>query len=175
MFSITIGSYGLHCADELPVIYHEYCKHAQLVDEFNIRSNDEDGLCFVAIERDNGWPFLVVTQRYHPAGSGFYPGVALVPETDIAFIGAGTRLLAYQLKSPQRLWEDITDGFWGWKRHGDFIVMSSELEMAVWNIYGEKLWSKFVEPPWNYEVSGNTVRLDVMGTISSFSIGLGPS
>ncbi len=169
MFSITLGNYGLLCTEELPAIYHEYCEHARLVDEFNIKSKEE-GLCFVAIQRENDWPFLVVVQSYHPAGNGFSPGIALVPETDIAFIGAGSRLLAYQLKSPKRLWEDITFGFWGWGRFGNFIVMSSEEEMAVWNIYGEKLWSKFVEPPWNYEVTGDMVRLDVMGTKSSFSI-----
>ncbi len=41
MFSITLGNYGLLCSEEIPAIYHEYCKHAQLVDEFNIKSSED--------------------------------------------------------------------------------------------------------------------------------------
>jgi hypothetical protein len=36
------------------------------------------------------------------------------------------------------------------------------------------IWTTFVEPPWTYEVPEGMVRLDVMGTISSFPLESGP-
>jgi hypothetical protein len=53
---------------------------------------------YLSVAVDDGqenWP-LLVTQRYSPSGSGFEPGVLLVPETGMLFIGAGTRLLGYR-------------------------------------------------------------------------------
>jgi hypothetical protein len=91
-------------------------------------------------------------------------------------VGAGTRLLAYDLQNLRRIWEDAADtGFWRWKRHGEVIVMSAELELAAWTLEGKKLWSTFVEPPWFYEVRGARVYLDVMGRKSVFDLGNGPS
>lgn len=94
----------------------------------------------------------------------------------VSLWGAGTRLLAYDLQEPRRLWEDAADsGFWGWRRHGDTIVMSAELELAAWTLEGNKLWSTFVEPPWLYEVRGSRVHLDVMGEKSVFELRRGPA
>jgi hypothetical protein len=121
---------------------------------------------------------LVVTQWFSPSVAGFSPGVLVVSERQVAFIGAGTRLLCYGRPGDQwiRLWEDEADvGFWGWRRHGNVVVMSAEIEMAAWNISGEKLWTSFVEPPWSYEVIEGIARLDVMGTVSSFPLDTGPT
>jgi hypothetical protein len=83
------------------------------------------------------------------------------------FIGAGERLLAYDLKNPRRIWEDRADyGFWRWHRHEGFVLMAAELEFAVWLLNGQKLWTTFVEPPWDFQVSGSSVRLDVMGQVN---------
>lgn len=49
------------------------------------------------------------------------------------FLGVGERILAYDLNGPTRLWEDTADtGLLGWARHGAFVVMSAELELAAW-------------------------------------------
>ena len=107
--------------------------------------------------------------------AGFSPGVLVVPETDVLFVGAGERLLAYDLAHPARLWEDVAKvGFWGWARYGDVVVMSAELELAAWDIEGTKLWTTFVEPPWSYEVTDDILKLDIMGVKSEFSLGRGP-
>jgi len=53
--------------------------------------------------------------------------------------------------------------------------MSAELELAAWTLAAKKLWSTFVEPPWDYEVHGARVHLDVMGTKSVFDLENGPS
>src|SRR5262245_48750866 len=128
MFQIAIDCYTLLCShDGLPDLYNDYCEKAVLADEFNITAS-EGRNCFVAVQKGGGWPFLVVAQRYMPDG-GFYPGAILVPETKILFVGAGQRLLAYNLEPPGKLWEDETDcGFWQWQRHGNTVVMSAELE-----------------------------------------------
>jgi hypothetical protein len=99
----------------------------------------------------------------------------VIPETHLLFIGAGTRLLAYDLRGPRRLWQDEADtGFWFWQRHGEVIVMSAELELAAWDTQGRKLWTTFVEPPWSYEVRGSDLVLDVMGRTTTFPLEVGP-
>jgi L-alanine-DL-glutamate epimerase-like enolase superfamily enzyme len=127
------------------------------------------------VARGSSWPFLVVAQRYSPSGSGFNPGALVVPETDVLFVGAGVRLLAYDLADSTRIWEDLADfGFWNWARPDEHVLMSAELELAAWDLHGRKSWSTFVEPPWGYEVREGQVELDIMGNKSSFPIGLGP-
>jgi hypothetical protein len=176
MFTCTCGHYTLLLnSDGLPDMSGEYVRHAQLADEHTVQSARHQG-AFIAVRKGNDWPFLVVTMQYSPSEeAGFHPGVALIPETETLFIGAGERLLAYRLNPPSRLWEDQADtGFWGWERVGEFVLMSAELELAAWNLEGRKLWSTFVEPPWEYSISGDAVHLDVMGQKSSFSLQQGP-
>jgi hypothetical protein len=120
---------------------------------------------------------IIVSQHFAPGPeSAFYPGVLIVPETALLLIGAGTRLLAYDLETAERLWEDEeSTGFWGWKRHGEFILMSAELGLAAWSLNGVKLWSSFVEPPWTYSISNDIVTVDVMGQLCTFPIRTGPN
>lgn len=176
MFSISCGHYTLYCkAAELPFLHEEYCKYARLVDEFGLAEKNGE-ICFVAAGDDSDLPFLVVVQRYSPTEvGGFSPGLMLIPETKLLFIGAGERLLAYDLVKPKRLWEDEADtGFWRWKRHDDMVVMSAELELAAWDLEGRKQWTTFVEPPWSYTVAGGEVSLEVMGRRSKFPLRGGP-
>lgn len=175
MFKLVIGNYIFLCNhDGLPDLYNEYCHHAHLFEEFNITSS-EGRMCFVGVQTKDNWPFLVVAQRYSPAGCGFNPGAILVPETNILFVGAGERLLAYTLEPAAKIWEDQADcGFLSWQRHENTIVMSAELELAAWDIRAQKLWTMFVEPPWEYEVHDGMIHLDVMGIKSQFELERGP-
>jgi hypothetical protein len=165
------------CLNAPPPARANYREHARVVEEFDLKA-PEGRYCFLAVARSGvDWPSLVVEQRYAPSSeSGFYPGALLVPESHILFVGAGTRLLAYQLHdTPRRLWEDYAQcGFWSWARIDDVVLMSAELEFAAWSADGVKLWSTFVEPPWSYSVAEDQVHLDVMGTRSSFSLARGP-
>lgn len=178
MFTVCIGNYSLILQDRgLPSMADEYAKRASLNEHFET-SDDCGEWCYVAISntKRTEWPFLTVTQRYSPSTAGFEPGVILIPETQKLFIGAGERLLAYDLGQPKRLWEDNADtGFWCWARHNDTIIMSAELELAAWNVSATKLWSTFVEPPWDDTVSEGTVNLDVMGVKSRFDLIAGPN
>lgn len=171
MLTVTYQDYTICLEERLPTRYKEYCKYARLVEEVGL-NNPPVGMCFVAVKKRFEWPFLVVAQHYSPGGyPGFYPGVLVVPETHLLFLGAGTRLLAYTLDTPARLWEDEAElGFWGWERSGEFVIMSGELELAVWDTSGQKKWTRFVEPPWNYTVDGDTLRLDAMGQQSTLSL-----
>jgi hypothetical protein len=174
MFRITLGEYTIALSDNYPALYSEYHKHAKLADVLD-GSDAEGSLFYVSLAKGADWPFLLVVQKYSPGPkSGFYPGVLLVPETRHVFIGAGKRLLVYSWDPPQKVpTETISVGFLGWERHGQFVIMSSELELAVWNISGEKLWSTFVEPPWDYTIENDRLHLNVMGKKSSFSLGEG--
>ena len=161
---------------EFPPQYHVLHEHVSLVEEFDLDGrNDEEGHIFVCTLGCELQAPLMVAQRYQPYGSGFRPGVLVVPETRTAFFGAGTRLLAYDLNQPRRLWEDTTDiGFWWWDRVSDVVLMAAELELAAWTIQGEKLWTTFVEPPWGYTVQSDQIVLDVMGIQTEFDHREGP-
>ncbi len=178
MFQVSVGGYSLKVGYGVPPASFGVAKqHARLVDELDVTRPDGT-LCWIEVGRSgNDWPFLVVAQRYEPGSdAGFYPGVLVVPETDLLLFGAGKRLLAYDVRTPKRLWEDAAEmGFWSWARHDDVVVMSAELEIAAWDLEGRKLWSRFVEPPWEYQVENRLVCLDVMGTRSAFDLYAGPT
>ena len=175
MFNLTLGRYVLSCGpDGLPDRYGEYCAHAILAEEIDL---DRPGgrTCFVAVTAGAEWPFLVLAQRYDLPGREAAPGAMIVPETDLLFVGAGTRLLAYDLKVPGRLWEGLLSfSFRGWQRHWDFVVMASERELAAWDLYGRKKWSARVEPPWSYRVERNEVHVDMRGQRFTFPVSVGP-
>ena len=64
------------------------------------------------------------------------------------------------------LWEDHAHaGFQSWTQYGDTVILAVELKYAAWTTSGRKLWTTFVEPPWGYEVSGNTIEPNVMGDL----------
>ena len=152
---------------------------ADVLEEFGLDAPGEsaDDLWCVAVSLGKHHPFLLVTQRYSPGSlSGFVPDALLVSESKMLFLGAGERLLAYDLASAARLWQGTTDpGFWGWARHGDVVIMSAELELAAYSLQGEKLWTSFVDPPWTYTVEGDVIMLNVMGSISQLSLERGPA
>jgi hypothetical protein len=175
MFSIAVGEYNLICHNgPMPTYCADYPSHARLLEEFDKGSTEGEN-CFLAVQRGLDWPLLVIIQRCRLPGM-FDPHALLVPETNVLFLGVGERLLGYALDGLTRLWEDSTDcGAWGWARHGDYVLLSAELELAAWDTFGHKLWTTFVEPPWTYSVFEGTVSLDVMDRKSSFPIRTGPA
>lgn len=177
LVTVAVGGYTILLHGSALAPQHDgYVEHAALVEEFDLKRH-EGVLSFVGVTREGAvWPSLVVVQRFSPAGYGFQPGVCLVPETGVCFIGAGERLLAYDVESavPRQLWaEKCAMGFTGWGLHGDVVVMSAELEVAAWTTLGEKLWSRPVEPPWSYTVAGDTLTLTVGGVSSDIGVRTG--
>jgi hypothetical protein len=176
---VACGGYTIECTPRgLPLTYGSLGEHAALVDEIEVgpRPGRDNLCCFTLRRHGDKRPSLVVAQSYEPCGAGFEPGALLVPETSTVFLGAGQRVLAYSLDPPQRLWEDSVDcGFWGWEQHGDIVLALAELELAAWDTTGQKLWTTFVEPPWDITVHGNAVELDVMGRKSTFGLREGPA
>ncbi len=175
MFRITIGEWTIGCVHgRLPSPFTSYYRDAQLVEDFTVDARNDDQ-AVVLVEQNGGKPILVVKQRCPAATAGFYPGLLVVPETNLLFIGAGERLLCYNLLTVQRIWiDEAACGFWRWQRHENMILMSAELELAAWNTQGRKSWSAFVEPPWSYEVTGDRLHLDVMGRKTDFNVESGP-
>ena len=116
LISIVQGRWELHVQyGDLPTLYTSYAEHASFVDEIDI--HDAEGrFLFLGVSkpRDNqGWPSLVVSQKYEDAQQTWNPGFCLLPDTSLVFIGAGKRLLCYDIKKRQKLWEDAADcGFW---------------------------------------------------------------
>ena len=167
LISIFQGKWELSVEDGgLPASYTSYTENANFVDEIQI--HDAEGrLLFLGGSKrgtNRGWPSLVVSQKYEDARRTWTPGFLVAPDTSLVFIGAGERLLCYDVERHEKLWEDVTDcGFWHWAQYGSYVLMSAELEFAVWDDRGKKLWNTFVEPPWTFEVKGAVVELEVMG------------
>jgi hypothetical protein len=176
--SVSLAGYEVTASSEEPLILDDLRRRARMSEHFDLEDVDSSsGWSFFAVRREPAeWPQLVVTQRYQPAGSGYTPGVLIVPSTGVIFIGARGRLLAYSSNDDRwaRLWIDAAEWFWGWRQQGAFVLMSAELELAAWTTAGEKLWSTFVEPPWSYSVQDSTVNVDVMGAVRRFPLAAGP-
>jgi hypothetical protein len=173
--TVTLGRIRIAIEASVPLIRESCIERCEVSESFDGSRTDLDYLMVtVAIESD--WPQLVVEQRYEPGPrSAFDPGVCLIPETSVLLIGAGTRVLAYDLIGLQRLREDrVNCGFWSWRQHGDVVLCLAELELAAWSLEGHKLWSTHVEPPWDYTVHDVILNLDVMGERSSFDLRTGP-
>jgi hypothetical protein len=170
MHQVIVGSWGLEIeVGSLPLAYDWHVKHAKFVDEIELKSGRGKPF-FVAVydlaraSRESWQPVMVVAQTYEPHEAGFNPAVLIVPENKRLFVGAGTRLLAYDVGAPERLWEDQTEcGFSRWGRYGEFVWMAAELEFAVWSTTAQKLWATFVEPPWECAFHDGSVTLDIMG------------
>jgi hypothetical protein len=171
---VSVGAYEVIASSgEWPELMVSYRAKARLAEDFPSSTNFKSALSFFAVSsKASHWPELVVTQEYEPAGYGFNPGLLIVPETSVVFIGAGERLLAYRLTpAPERLWEDRAfAGFWSWSQHGDVVLMSAEVDIVAYDLTGEKLWSEPVEPPWTYTVEGDRLELDIMGEKRSLSL-----
>lgn len=160
----------------LPPAYDSFARHALLHEEIGLE--EEGALAFFSVQDGcRPWPDLVVALRFDPPPeAGFHPGFMLLPEHQMLFVGAGTRLFAYGLAPPRRLWSDEAEmGFWGFRRHGEVVLMSAELALCAWDSRGRKLWSCIVEPPWHYDVGEGQVTLDVMGMTSRFPLLTGPA
>lgn len=171
MVSFSVGNYNLNFEQgKLPNIYESYIKNAKLVEEYDINNRDAQ-LFFLSVGIAEKWPFITIAQRYEPYMSGFEPGVLLVPETDMLFIGAGERILIYDLKEIKKFDEDYNyPGFLEWIRYKEYIFMLAELEVGCWRITGEKMWNRFAEPPYNITFENDSIIIQMDNETVKFDI-----
>lgn len=174
MPKVLIGDWTLNISDgRLDFSYTECLKNAEFTDEVDL-SQETGRVLFLSAGREHlgrSWPEFALTCMYEDADQAFSPGVAVVPETSLVFVGAGTTLLCYDIAARRKVFEDYTEvGFYAWSRHKNYILMAAELEFGVWNTAGEKLWSTQTEPPWDFEVRDGFVHLDVMGEKRKLSL-----
>jgi len=161
MVEIQFGDWAVLVSDGcLPINYLELMAAAGLSDEFDVNASDGRAsfLCIWNKASRRADPVLAVSQRYEMTGS---PAAALlVPQSNRVFIGAGERLLCYDIAAPKRIWEDYALEFWSWEQATDRVVMRGELEIVVWTTSGRKLWSVPSEPEWTHVIEGRTVVLN---------------
>ena len=171
MHTITIGKYTVLCDHQKSGRVARDIEDAVVVEK--LENEDEyNEYIYYGITDCGVSPDLVVEGYYSPASvSGFYPGILILPNENIMFFGAGDIVQIWQLSPYKKIHEESPEcGFWGWSTHNDLVIMTGELELAAWNNLGEKLWSKFVEPPWYYEVQEETITTNVMDYEESFNI-----
>ena len=174
MIEISVDDWNVLTQDgSEPSIFKYYLESAEFVDQIDI-DNDEGRFLFLGISKDvncKGRPSVVIAQKYQDERGTFTPGFLLVSDTSLFFLGAGERLLCYDIEKKVRLWEDRTTyGFWSWSRSGPYVLMSAEVEFGVWDTSGKKLWSTWVEPPWSFKIQGQAVALEVMGEIQNLRL-----
>lgn len=178
---VAMGRFDVLLHDGVPPLYDSYRDSAEVGDEFAVGA-PEGRLLFMAVfDRVAGAlaPRLSVLQRFEPCGEGFTPGVAVGAGGNLVLLGAGERILAYQVGPYEvtRLWEDeAAGGFLGWDVQRDAVLMAAELELSAWSADGaRRLWTMAVEPPWSHHVQDEEVSVDVMGDRVTFGLLAGPS
>ena len=161
MPSISIGRYGIDfspapqslASDLLDVPTESYGDPSQY---------EHLGFLGVTVYCD-GVAVLRVHQFYEQMSQSITPGVLIVPETNRLFIGAGSRMLAYDLTTCQRVWiEDAQNMmlFWSWLRQGQCVFALGELELAVYELDATPRFRVPVDPPWTFEVSGDVLTVE---------------
>lgn len=170
MLNMTVGDYAIQVGFSPEEVTDNLREFAWLRERLE---GERDGRHFIAIglsDRDS-LPDIFIEGWYSPGpSSGFHPGVRVIPETGVAFIGAGTAIRIFSMRDGKLADEEVEVGFWGWERHAGYVLMSAELEFAVWSVEGKKLWSTFVEPPWHFDVAGDRVILNVMGKKTAYDL-----
>lgn len=149
-----------------PTIFEMWLKHASFKD---IEGLAKDGTpIYIGVGHGKEWYNSIIAFRSDPIDhAGFHPEFLILPETNTLFVGAGTVVKPYDLEGLKKKFEkELSLGFWGWTRHNDLIVMQEELELGVYTLDGQEIWSTFVQPPWTFEITGNEVKLNVMGEIT---------
>jgi hypothetical protein len=178
MYYVTSGGYQVGHDHDIPKeLLGRYRDNARVFREYEPSVLAPTTRCLVTVayfsEWWPNWPALVLALPYGPSHPG---GVLVVPETAICFIGSLDILVAYRLDTLEEVWQDVADnGCFGWNRAGDYVLMSAELELAAWDIDGEKRWSTLVEPPWSYQVEDGLVYLNMMDNLFSFPLDTGPT
>lgn len=172
---VQVGAYSVRVWDGIPASYEHLRRHASLLAEFDLASREQGKVVTIAITSDQQ-DVALLTSQHRPEPSACFPvGVLIVPETGLALIGASQRLLAFNLRDPEQLWEDhIEYGFLGFGRYDDTVLVSGELSLDAFDLVGQRRWSMFVEPPWSYSVQGEQITLDVMGRTQTFHLHTGP-
>lgn len=142
----------------------------------DLSSGAADAVCIAVSRSNEALPALRVLVPPRESGSVWGARVAYCASTGLLFVGAGELVSAYTLLPPARLWvEAIEAGVHEIRIHDGIVVVSGELELAAWDAAGAKLWTRFVEPPWHYDVHDGAVELDIMGVMSTFPLRSGPT
>lgn len=156
-----------------PDAYDLWLQHVKYFDIDD--TNYDDTPIYIGVAQGRGWYEDIIAFKSDPIDyAGFHPGILLIPETELLFIGAGKILKIYDLKNHVMIFQkELSFGFLGWERSGDYVMMLEETELGVYNLNGKELWFAYVEPPWTFEVENDTIILNVMDELSRRDINNG--
>ncbi|PZR31072.1 MAG: hypothetical protein DI538_21615 [Azospira oryzae] len=143
-----------------PVIMDYYRKHSIFIDEKDLSNQGTE--FYVIISKGILHPsYSIIAFSSDPIGyAGFNPGIHYEKSSDTLFIGAGTTIKTYRLFDNKKIFQKNHGfGFWGWSKHGDYIIQQEETELGVFNLKGEKLWETFVSPPYEFNIDGEDIIL----------------
>lgn len=172
MIEFSIANYNIQIyIQEPPGSLDYYRERAKFIDEQDLsRKGTNDVELYIIISKGFQNPdYSIIAFSSFPIGvAGFRPGLHYESETDVLFIGAGTRIKTYRLSDNKLIFEKNDGlGFWSWNRYSDYIIQQAETDIRVFNLKGEELWGTYVSPPYNFHITGDKIILEFEGIVES--------
>jgi hypothetical protein len=160
--------------EALPMEHAALRAEALMVDD--LREEDGGLPCFLSARTGDEAPRLVVMLSGDDYVPVFHAQALFVPEKTLLFVGYQEDILVYRLDLRARVARhQVTAGFWHWERHGDLVLLGSEVELAALDFEGKERWSAFVDPPWISRVEGGRVVIEDFRGTRSFPLATGPA
>ncbi|HVJ86552.1 MAG TPA: hypothetical protein VM452_12965 [Caulifigura sp.] len=155
MINVSIGDYRLTVGRRCDVAGR--VSESTVVEDLRERpvDNETDVAVLIAGHDQPAHLEVILNNSIH----GFEPGILLIPETGTLFVGASPTIAVYDVATPRRLVHDNDIWFYDWARHGDIVLMSSEMELAGFSLDGDRLWTEYIDPPWSMRVENDVVEI----------------
>ena len=168
MINVSIGDYRLTVGRRCDVAGR--ISESTVVEDLRERPVDDETDIAVKVARLDQPAHLMVILG---TTSIDLPCVLLVPETNTLFVGANPTIAVYDVATARRLVRDNDTWFYDWARHGDIVLMSSEMELAGYSLDGDRLWTEYIDPPWSTRVVNDVVEIEGDGAKSRLSLQTG--
>lgn len=165
MIEFSIDNYNITVfVGQPPDILDHYKSHAKFIDDNDLKNDGTE--VYVIISKGFLRPdHMIVAFRSDPIGyAGFRPGIHYEKETGVLYIGAGRVIKTYSLADNRLVFQkDHGFGFWGWTKHGKYVIQQEETEFGIFDLNGQQLWETSVGPPYDFNFLEDKVILEFDG------------
>ena len=161
MIEFSVDNYSITVfLGRTPDILDYYKEHAVFIDDKDLKNEGTEVYIIISknfFESET----TIIGFRTEPLGyAGFKPALHYENTSQTLFVGAGTIIKTIGLIDSKLIFEKKSGiGFWGWVKHGNFILQQEETAFGVFNLLGEQLWETYVTPPYNFEIKEDKIVL----------------
>ncbi len=104
--------------------------------------------------------YLTIYIFWNSCSTGVCQELLYVPETGVLFLGCGSISARVSTRESKLLDIGNVCLFWGVSRHKDYVLETGELECFLYSLWGEKISSTEVDPPYEMETTKDGIRFD---------------